>query len=179
MVLKGVCLCCYTACCLGSGCPIHVVWWCTAELVAFLHWLSGGWEHLEPLQWCSSPVDLCLLGFNPMVLKEFTTSPWSASGSWPGPSAMSNGLERSCCLCLGCMGNVLLGSMVNSPLLRSMGISPLAIGISLGSWGSLGLSVCWLLGSVLLGLDLSSCAGLAYGEFFSPSTTDFFSEMKL
>ena len=78
---------------------------------------------------------------------------------------------------LGCW--VLMGSMVDSPLLHSMGISPLSMGVSLGCWGSLGLSVHWLLGSVLLGLDLSSCAGLACHESFSPSTADFFSEMKL
>ena len=92
---------------------------------------------------------------------------------------MTNGLERSFCLCLGCTGDVLMGSMVNSPLLCSMGISPLSVGVSLGGWGSLGLSVHWLLGSVLLGLDLSSGAGLAHGESFFPSRADFFSETKL
>ena len=90
------------------------------------------------------------------------------------------------CLCLGCTGDILLGSMANSLLLYSMGISPLSMGFSLGCWvlissmvdspllhsmgdfssvfhGCLpgllvvtGLSVHWLLGSVLLlGLDLS------------------------
>ena len=52
-------------------------------------------------------------------------------------------------------------------------------GVFLGAWGSLGLSVHWLLGSVLLGLDLSGCVGLASGKSFSPSIADFFSEMKL
>ena len=113
----------------------------------------GGWEHPELLQWRSPPVDLCLLGFLPMVLKEVpmagcTPNPWSTSGSWPGLSALSDGLERSFCLCLGCMGDILLGSMVNSPLLHSMGVSPLSVGVSLGGWGSLGLLVCWLLDSV-------------------------------
>ena len=83
------------------------------------------------------------------------------------------------CLCLGCMGDILLGSMVNSPLLHSMWISPLSMGVSLGCWGSLGLSVHQLLGSVLLGLDLSSWVGLAHCESFSPSTADFLSETKL
>ena len=43
-VLKGVSLCCYTAHCLDSGCPIHFVWWCTVVLVASqpLPWLHGG-----------------------------------------------------------------------------------------------------------------------------------------
>ena len=72
-----------------------------------------------------------------------------------------------------------MGSMVDSPLLHSMGISPLSVGVSLGGWGSLGLSVHLLLGSVLLGLDLYGYAGLAHGESFSPSRADFFSEMKL
>ena len=77
-------------------------------------------------------------------------------------------------LCLGCMGDaplgsmvnslllgskgisplsmgvslgclVLMGSMVDSPLLHSMGISPLSMGVSLGCWGLLGsLSACCL-----------------------------------
>ena len=72
-----------------------------------------------------------------------------------------------------------MGFMLNSPLLHSMGISPLPVGVSLVGWGSLGLSVHWLLGSVLLGLGLTSCAGLAQGESFSPSRADFFPEMKL
>ena len=78
---------------------------------------------------------------------------------------------------LGCW--VLMGSMANSPLMHSMGMSPLSMGVSLGYWGSLGMSVHQLLGSVLLGLDLSTCAGLAHHEFFSPSRADFVSEMKL
>ena len=41
------------------------------------------------------------------------------------------------CLCLGCMGDILLGSMVNS-LLCSMGISPLSMGVSLGCWVLMG-----------------------------------------
>ena len=119
MVLKGVSLCCYTACCLDSSCPITFVQWCsTAVLVAF-------------------------------------------------------------CLYLGCLEDILLGSMVNSPLLHSMGISPLSMGISLGCWGSLGLSVCQLLGSVFLGLDLSSHASLAHHESFSLSMAGFLSETKL
>ena len=78
---------------------------------------------------------------------------------------------------LGCW--VLMGSMVDSPLLGSMGISPLSMGVCLGCWGSPGLSVCWLLGSVLLALDLFHCAGLAHCESFSLSMADFLSEMKL
>ena len=74
---------------------------------------------------------------------------------------------------------VLMGSMVDSPLLCSMGISPLSMGIPLGCWGSLGLSVSQLLGSVLLGLDLCGCASLAHHESFSPSMADFFLETKL
>ena len=110
------------------------------------------------------------------------------------------------CLCLGCMGDdllgsmvtslflcsmgisplsigvslgywVLMGSMVDSPLLCSLGISPLFMGVSLNCWWSRGLSVHQLLGSVLLGLDLSGCAGLARHEF-SLSRADFLSEMK-
>ena len=73
---------------------------------------------------------------------------------------------------------VLMGSMMNSPLLHSMGISPLSVGVSLGCWGSLGLSVCQLLGSVFLELGLSGCSGLACCES-SPSMAGFFSEMKL
>ena len=46
-------------------------------------------------------------------------------------------------------------------------------------WATGVMGVYQLLGSVLLGLDLSSCAGLAHHESFSPSTGDFFSEMKL
>ena len=65
---------------------------------------------------------------------------------------------------------------MDSPILCSMGISPLFMG---GCWESLGLSVCWLLGSVLLGLDLSSCADLAHCESFSPSMAGFLSETKL
>ena len=112
------------------------------------------------------------------------------------------------CLCLGCTGDILLGSMVNSPLLcsigisslsmgvslgcwvlkgsmvhspllHSMGISPLSMGVSLGSWWSLGLSVRWLLSSVLLRLGLSGHVSFARHESFSPSMADFFSEMKL
>ena len=41
------------------------------------------------------------------------------------------------------------------------------------------LSVHWLLGFVLLGLDFSGCAGLPHHESFFPSRADFFSEMKL
>ena len=43
-VLKGVSLCCYTACCLDSSCPICFIWWCTAVLVASqpLPWLHRG-----------------------------------------------------------------------------------------------------------------------------------------
>ena len=82
--------------------------------------------------------------------------------------------SRVFCLCLGCMGDIFLGSMVNSPLLCSMVISPLSLGVYLGCWGSLGLSA-----GCLLGLDLSGCAGFACGESFSPSMADFFSEMKL
>ena len=98
----------------------------------------GGWEHLKPLQWCPPPVDLSLLGFPPMVLKEFTPGPWSASGSWSGLSALFDGLERSCCLCLGCTGDILMGSMVNSSLLRSIMIFLLSVGVSLGGWGHWG-----------------------------------------
>ena len=46
----------------------------------------------------------------------------------------------------------------------------------MGYWG---LSVHWQLDSVLLGLDLSGCVGLACCESFSLSTADFLSEMKL
>ena len=102
VVLKGVSMYCYTACCLGSDYPICVVWWCcTAVLVAFLHWLSGGLRASQATAVVFSPVDLCLLGFPLMFLKEFSPSPWSTSGSCPGLFAVSNGLERSCCLCLG------------------------------------------------------------------------------
>ena len=48
-----------------------------------------------------------------------------------------------------------------------------------GWLGFTGLSVCWLLGSVWLGLVLSSGVGLDCGESFSPSRADFFSKMKL
>ena len=103
------------------------------------------------------------------------------------------------CLCLGCMGDVLLSSMVDSPLLHSMVISPLStgvslvcwvligsmvdfpflcsmgmsllsMGVSLGWWLSLELSVCWLPGSVLLVVSLSPSP---------PSMANFFSETKL
>ena len=154
IVLKGVSLYCYTVGCLGSGCPICVVWWWyTAVLVASMHWLSGGgWKGPMPLQWCSPPVDLCLLlGFPPMVLKEVhmaecTPSPWSASGFWPGLSAMSGGLERSFCLCLGCMGDVFMGSMVNSSLLYSMGslLCPWCLPGWLRVTGAVGLPAAWL-----------------------------------
>ena len=78
---------------------------------------------------------------------------------------------------LGCL--VLMGFMMDSPLLHSMGIFPLSMGISLDCWGSLGLSVCLLSGSVLLGLDLLGHAHLACYESFSLSMADFLSEMKL
>ena len=106
---------------------------CTCGLSALTVW--GAWEHPKLLQWCSPPVDLCLLDFPLMVLKEFTPSPWSAYKSWPGPSTLFDGLERSFCLGLGCMGDILMSSMVDSPLLCSMGIPPLSVGVSLGSWG--------------------------------------------
>ena len=48
-----------------------------------------------------------------------------------------------------------------------------------GWLGVTGLLVCQLLGSLWLGLDLASGAGLACGEFFSLSRADFFPEMKL
>ena len=51
--------------------------------------------------------------------------------------------------------------------------SPWAAG---GHWACLSADCLAL---VLLGLDLFSCAGLAHGESFSPSTADFFSVMKL
>ena len=43
-VLKGVSLCCYTACCLDSSGPIHFIWWYTVVHVASqpLPWLHGG-----------------------------------------------------------------------------------------------------------------------------------------
>ena len=92
---------------------------------------------------------------------------------------MSDGLERSLCHCLGYMGDILLGSMVISPLLHSMEVSPLSVGVSMGGWGSLGLFVHWLLGSVWPGLDLTSGAGLACSGSFSPSSADLFPETKL
>ena len=54
------------------------------------------------------------------------------------------------CLCLGCTGDILLGSMANSLLLCSMGISPLSMGSTWaagGHWGCLSTSClalyCW------------------------------------
>ena len=78
------------------------------------------WEHLKPAV-VFSPCRFCVYWvFLQWSWKNCTPSSWSASGSWPGLSVMSNGLERSFCPSLGCMGDILMGSMVNSPLLNSM-----------------------------------------------------------
>ena len=99
--------------------------------------------------------NLCLLGFPSMVLKEVLFQ------------------------CLGCLGDILLGSAVIFPLLHLTGVFPLSVGVSLGCWGSLVLLVCQLLGSVWLGLDLAGGAVLAPGQSFSPSRADLVPETKL
>ena len=112
------------------------------------------------------------------------------------------------CLCLGCTGDVLLGSMVNSSSSALHGnLSSVHQGLwaarfswapwwtllfcapwrsLLCPWGSpwaaegcLGCLSTGSLASVLLGLDLFGCAGLPCCGSFSLSTADFLSEMKL
>ena len=133
MVLKEVNVYCYTVCCLWvwlsyPSC-IVMLYLCTCGLHASTVW--GGFKHLMPMQGCSP----CRF--------------------WPS----SNALERSpfswiyfqWLICFWILtwtichtqwswkevGGVLLGSMVISPLLHSMEVSPLSMEISLWSWGSL------------------------------------------
>ena len=70
------------------------------------------------------------------------------------------------CLCLGCMGDILMGSMMNSSLLCSMGISPLSVGVSLGCMvfmGSMVDSLCASWGSLLCPWGSPWAAGSHWG----------------
>ena len=145
--LEGVSLCCYTACCLDSGCPIPFVWWhSTAVLAAFL-----------PLPWLQG-------GHSPGLHHEL-----SSSALHGDISSVHGGLP-------GLLGSHGLHGGISSSALH--GDLSSVHGASLGCWGLLGMSIHQLLGLVLLGLDLSDCAGLAHHESFSPSMADFFPEMK-
>ena len=82
MVLKGVSLCCYIACCLDSGCPICVVW---DVLLLYLQlfpsalaaWGTLSWASWWTLLFCAPWWSLlCPWG-----------SPWAAEGHWGCPLA--------------------------------------------------------------------------------------------
>ena len=150
MVLKGV------KCC-------HI--WRVLKWVNVHQFTSFSWMVLKGVSLCCYTV--CCLDFgcpihvvqwcNTAVLAAFLPLPWLHRGH-------SHGLHHE-----------LSSSVLNGDLSSVHGGLP---GL-LSCWGLMGLSVHQLLGSVLLGLDLSSCAGLVCGESFSPSMADFLSEMKL
>ena len=139
-----------------------------------------------------SPLSTCVITFIPCIdvlVASVTLTVWGwgipgRSGGAPYPLMWSsimdlllgldwNGMPCVMVLkavsgCLGCMGDVLVCSMVVSLLLHSMGVSLNCRGL-----------VRWLPGSVLLGLDLTAGASLAPRGSSSLSRVGAFSETKL